>query len=128
MIEYDIIATVKADTTLDNLMGGRIYPNQIVQGNEYPMVALLMNEQSPLSGQGGICGRYYNALFAVSSTDRTECLEIGERLISFFNKWKGDMGDSSIAMLKYVGTSLDALQNDTNLYYIGYEFEILVNN
>ena len=127
MIEYDIIATVKADSTLNTLIGGRIYPNQIKQGNTYPMVALLMNEKEPLTGQSGICGRSYDALFAVSSTSRKECLVIGERLISLFNKKVGIMGDSNVLVFRYVGTGLDALQNDTMLYYIGYEFEILIN-
>lgn len=127
MIEYDIIAAVKADSTLNTLIGGRIYPNQIKQGNTYPMVALLMNEKEPLTGQSGICGRSYDALFAVSSTSRKECLVIGERLISLFNKKVGIMGDSNVLIFRYVGTGLDALQNDTMLYYIGYEFEILIN-
>lgn len=127
MIEYDIIATVKADSTLNTLIGGRIYPNQIKQGNTYPMVALLMNEKEPLTGQSGICGRSYDALFAVSSTSRKECLVIGEMLISLFNKKIGIMGDSNVLVFRYVGTGLDALQNDTMLYYVGYEFEILIN-
>lgn len=127
MIEYDIIATVKADSTLNTLIGGRIYPNQIKQGNTYPMVALIMNEKEPLSGQSGICARSFDALFAVSSTSRKECLIIGERLIALFNKNSGTMGDSNVLVFKYTGTGLDALQNDTMLYYIGYEFEILTN-
>jgi hypothetical protein len=127
MIEYDIIAAVKADSILNTLIGGRIYPNQIKQGNTYPMVALLMNEKEPLTGQSGICGRSYDALFAVSSTSRKECLIIGERLISLFNKKVGIMGDSNVLIFRYVGTGLDALQNDTMLYYVGYEFEILIN-
>jgi hypothetical protein len=127
MIEYDIIAAVKADSILNTLIGGRIYPNQIKQGNTYPMVALLMNEKEPMSGQLGICARAFDALFAVSSTSRKECLDIGERLIALFNKNAGVMGDSNVLVFKYVGTGLDALQNDTMLYYIGYEFEILTN-
>ncbi len=127
MIEYDIIAAVKADSTLNTLIGGRIYPNQILQGNDYPMVALLMNEREPIGGQLGICARSFDALFAVSSTSRKDCLIIGERLIALFNKKRGTMGDSNLLIFKYVGTGLDALQNDTMLYYIGYEFEILTN-
>lgn len=127
MIEEDIIAVVKADATLTTLMGGRIYPNQVVQGNVYPMVALVMDENMPLGGQSGICARSYNVLFVASSTDRLECLNIGERLITLFNKKRGVMGGSNVLIFKYIGTALDVLQNDTNLYNIGYEFEILIN-
>lgn len=127
MIEYDIIATVKADSTIEALMGDRIYPNQIIQGNTYPMVALIMNEQPPINSQSGICMREYDALFAVSSPNRKECLEIGERLIAIFNRYRGAMGGSEVVMFRYMGTQLDTLQNDTDLYYIAYEFNILIH-
>lgn len=127
MIEQDIVAAVKADATLTSLMGGRIYPNKIIQGNNYPMVALVMDENQPIGGQTGICVRSFAALFVVQSDDREECLNIGERLITLFNKKRGMMGGSHILVFKYMGTPLDNLQNDTDLYSIGYEFEILIN-
>lgn len=127
MIEYDIIARVKADSTIETLMGDRIYPNQIKQGNTYPMAALVMNEQPPINSQSGMCLREYDVLFAVSSTSRKECLEIGERLIEIFNGFRGDMGTSEVIRCRYNGRPMDTLQNDTNLYYIAYEFNILVH-
>jgi hypothetical protein len=127
MIEVDIIAAVKADSILTTLMGGRIYPNQIPQGNTYPMVALLMNEKSPINGQTGKCMRSFDALFAVASPNKLECITIGERLIVLFDRFYGMLGGSMVVSFKYGGTSLDSLQNDTNLHYVGYEFNILVN-
>lgn len=127
MIEYDIINRVKTDSEMNTLIGGRIYPNQVVQGNVYPMVALIMNEQAPISSQTGICMREYDVLFSASSINRKDCIEIGERLIELFNGFRGDMGTSEVLRCRYQGTPLDVLQNDTNLYFIGYEFNILLH-
>ena len=127
MIEEDIIARIKADSTMDDFIGGRIYPNQIVQGNTYPMVALLTNESHPINGQGGICMREYDFLLSISSTKYSECRNIGERLIELFDRFSGTMGGSRVSQCIYTGTPLNALENDTNLYHIGYEFNILIN-
>ena len=127
MIDEGIIAIVKADLTLIQMLGGRIYPHQIIQGNDYPMASLQVVEQPPISGQGGICLREYDFLIAISSNNYSECRAIGERLIVVFNKYSGAKGNLNVVMCKYTGTPLNTLQNDTNLYYIAYEFNILIN-
>ena len=127
MIEEDIIATVKADTTIDSYIDGRIYPNQIVQGNTFPMIALLVNESHPINGQVGICMREYDFLMSISSIKYSDCRNIGERLITIFDRFSGMLGNSKVSQCIYTGTPLNALENDTNLYHIGYEFNILIN-
>ena len=128
IIEKDIVSTVKADTTLNGYINGRIYPNEIVQGNAYPSIALLTLEQEPLNAIGGIAQRDFSVLFAVYSEDYRECREIGERLIVLFDRKYGVMGDVFVTSCRYAGESINTREKESNLYYIGYEFNFLINN
>lgn len=128
IIEKDIVSTVKADTTLDGYIDGRIYPNEIVQGNVYPAIALLTLEQSPINTIDGIAQRDFSVLFAVYSEDYKECREIGEILITMFDRKYGTMGDVFVSSCRYAGESLNTKEKESNLYYIGYEFNFLINN
>lgn len=127
MIEEGIIARIKADTTVNSYINGRVYPHQIIQGNTYPMVALVTNEQQPINGQGGMCIREYDFLLHVSSTSYLECLNIGEALITLFDRFRGTLGGLSASTCRYRGVAMNVKENDTELYHIAYEFNILIN-
>lgn len=127
MIEEGIIALLKADSVIDNYVDGRIYPIQLVQGNEYPMITLVTTEQPPMSGQNGICIRDYDFLLSVASTLYSDCRNIGERLIYLLDKYNGVMGGLKVSNCRYQGTAMNVKENDTDLYHIAYEFNILIN-
>jgi hypothetical protein len=127
VIEEGIVALLKADSVIDNYVDGRIYPIQFAQGNEYPMITLVTTEQPPVSGQNGICLREYDFLLSVASTLYSDCRNIGERLIVVLDKYKGAMGGLNVSNCRYQGTAMNVKENETNLYHIAYEFNILIN-
>lgn len=127
MIDAGIVSMIKSDTTLDGYLDGRVYPHQILQGNTYPMMAVITNEQPPINGQGGMCMREFDFLLHVSGKDYLECINIGERLIQVFNRFSGDLDGLSAMNCRYRGVALNIKENDTELYHMAYEFNILIN-
>ena len=127
MIDAGIVAMIKADGTLDGYLDGRVYPHQILQGNSYPMMAVIVNEQKPINGQVGMCMTEFDFLLHVSSENYLECINIGERLIVLFDRFKGDLSGLDATNCRYNGVALNIKENDTNLYHMAYEFNILIN-
>lgn len=126
-IEQSIVDFVLASQEVQAIVGDRIYPNRLVQGNDFPMMAFVFLEQEPVNGQGGICAREFDFMFHISSYDSFDCASMREVLIELLDNYQGTLGGNSIAMIKYDGTSLNVQESETDLYHISCDFKVLIN-
>lgn len=126
-IEEALSEFVLDSTAVQAIIGNRLYPNRIVQGADFPMMAYVSMEQEPLNGQGGICAREFDFMFHISSYVYKDCVDMREVLITLLDKYQGVLGGNKISMIRYDGTSLNVQENETDLYHISIDFKILIN-
>lgn len=128
MIEKGIKDLINANATLNSYLGGRIYQNEGLQGANYPQLIVLIDEQTPIRGQIGICAREYYVLMHSMSKSYADCRNIGEELIKVFDRYNGQMDGDQVSGAIYNGTVINVKEKDGDLYHIGYEFKFIINN
>lgn len=126
-IEESILQIVEGAASVTGLVGTRIYPNRIVQGSTYPMMAFVCMEQEPIKGQGGICAREFEFMFHVVSNKVEDGADMREVLIDLLDGYSGTVGDNQISVIRYTGVSLNAQENDSDLYHMTIDFNVLIN-
>lgn len=127
-IDAIITSLLKNDTVLQGMVGSKVYPLYVYQGNDFPMLAYKVLERTPERGAGKICMRNFDLLITITSKKHLEAIEIGEEVVRTLDNYKGNVGGADINKCHYEGMVANESNTDEELYLRALEFSIKVNN
>lgn len=116
MIDDDFAAFLKADTELNALLGGRIYPLVLDQKVKKPAMVMSMRRY-PKLGYNGNGREEVTFQLDVYSNSHPEARAIQNRLIEVLHGFSGELGSTSV-ILSEIENSFDSFEAKTKLHRV----------
>ena len=125
-VEEVIVAKLLADSAVTDIIGTKIYPNEMVEGVAAPALVYLLADETPINSQSGIC--YYETVLFVNCIAKkySDARTLQKAVIASLDRYDSiTSGDVQILITRYVGIRGSDQEKDTGYMNIVLEFKIL---
>jgi hypothetical protein len=125
-VEEIIVAKLLSDSVITDIIGDRIYAQEITQGDTVPALVYLMADETPIDSQSGIC--LYETKLWIQCTTKTysEARTLQKAVVSCLDRYDNQVsGDTEIIITRYSGVVGSEKEKDTEYRNIVLDFKIL---
>jgi hypothetical protein len=126
MVEQLLVAKIRSDSTITDLVGDRIYAGEKRQGESGTSIVYLMSAETPTSTQSGICLYDTIMLFDCLADSYAKVRVLSKALALSLDRYDNvSSSDTEILITRYKGIVDNSKEKDEESYHIVIEFHIL---
>jgi len=124
MIEEALRTRLIANSSLTAIVGTRIFPLEIPQGDAVPAVVYQIININPRNAQAGCVYDDYLIQYSCFSTSYKQAREMAEIIRSDLDRFCGTLDGVYVPMIRFEGLGANDRGSDTRYAHVSYDFRI----